>query len=611
MALVIVGTAKAEVVDTAKLLQPIDPHLNQDFGYAVAISGTNAVVGAPESALQPGVGYVYSKFGTNWIFQQKLVPVQATTNSLAGISVSIDGDRLALGAPGFNTNLSNADPGVVYIYQQTNGVWGQQAQLFAPDGQRADKFGVSIALSGLSIVIGSSFHNDLGETNNGSIYVFDLTDAGWQLSTKILPNDLTNSSFFGQRVAMSGNTLIACASSSLVTVGNFLLTSPGAAYVYTRTNVTPFFAPWSLQQKLLPNDFTDGGGFGYSVALDGDTALIGAPFTTEGGAVFAFNRIGNVWTQQTQIVSSDLTNGDNFGFSIALQGTRAVIGAEGKNSNNIVGLGAAYVFAETNVFIDTNVFTTNNTVLVQTNTFTDTNAFAPTNALTPPTFLAQSNLFIDSSVFASNNVVAATNELALTNGVGTTNSGWTEQQELLPLQTANNFEFGFSVGIGAQGILVGTPAAQIGRGTGAAYMFGSSESILSIVSATASPPAILTPRNHLFVPVTINVVTTGSNVTCRIISVTSNQPDVGIGPNADAPDSIITGDLTVLLRAEGTDNVNVDRVYNILVACTDQFGNVVTTTVPVIVPHTLGTVTINTGSIFTNTALFPNVLLGP
>ncbi|MGZ4964539.1 MAG: hypothetical protein ACXWC8_18440, partial [Limisphaerales bacterium] len=71
------------------------------------------------------------------------------------------------------------------------------------------------------------------------------------------------------------------------------------------------------------------------------------------------------------------------------------------------------------------------------------------------------------------------------------------------------------------------------------------------------------------------------------------------------------GDLTVLLRAEGADNVNVDRVYNIVVASMDRFGNVATTTVSVPVPHTLGTVAVDTGSIFTNTALFPSVLLGP
>jgi hypothetical protein len=400
------------------------------------------------------------------------------------------------------------------------------------------------------------------------------------LTAKITPNDLTNNSFFGQRVAMSGNTIIACASRSLIPVGNFFFTSPGAAYVYTRTNVTPYYFPWNLQQKLLPDNFTDSGQFGYSVALDGDTALVGAPFTSEGGSVFTFIRNGNVWTNQTQLVPGDRTNGDNFGSSIALQGSRAVIGAAGKNSNNITGLGAAYVFTQTNVLFGTNFFAFTN-ALAQTNTFADTNVFAPTNAF------ADTNIFAPTNVFPPTNAIATTNELVETNLLAQFNAGWIEQEELLPLQTSDNFEFGFSVAIGNQGILVGTPAAPINRGTGAAYVFGSSESIVSIVSATASP-SILTPPNRLLVPVTINVVTTGSNVISKIVSVTSNQGDVGVGINADAPDSIITGDLTVLLRAELPDNVNVDRVYNVLVESMDRFGNIAMTTVPVVVPHTLG-----------------------
>lgn len=638
LALAMVTTAKAQVVDTQMLLQAPDAHRFQDFGYSVAVSGTNAVVGAPESALQPGGAYVYSKFGTNWIFQQKLVAIQASTNDLAGISVSIDGTLLAVGAPGFNTNLSTADFGSVYIYTLTNGVWSQQARLTAPDRQRADKFGNSVALSGLSIVVGSPLRSDFGATNNGAIYVYDLTGAGWQLSAKILPNDLTNGSFFGQRVAMSDNTLIAGANLSIIGNTNFFFIGAGAAYVYTRTNVTPFFAPWNLQQKLLPNDFRNSGQFGFSVALDGDTALVGAPFTTEGGTVYAFVRTGSVWTNQALLTPSDLTNRDDFGFSVALQGTRAVIGAVSKDSNNITALGAAYVFTQTNVptglnvimatntpsstnvFAGTNIFAPNNPLvatnalantnifaptnaLVQTNAFTnplvqtnvlaDTNIFAPTNPLVQTNVFANTNIFATTNPFPSTNAIVATNELpqtnlvAQTNETGATNNGWIEQQELRPLQTAKNFEFGFSVGTGTQGILVGAPAAPIGRGTGAAYIFGSSEELLSIVSATASP-SILTPPNRALVPVTVLIVTTGSNVTSKIVSITSNQPDVGIGPNADAPDAIITGDLTALLRAELPDNVNADRVYNLLVKCTDEFGNIATTTVQVVVPHTMG-----------------------
>jgi hypothetical protein len=230
LTLAFAGSTRADVVDSERLLQPLDPHRFQDFGYSVAINGSNAVIGAPEAALRVGAAYVYTKNGSNWVQVQKLVPIQASTNDLVGISVAIDNDLLAVGAPGFDPVPGNANPGAVYIFQQTNGVWFQQARLTAPDGQRGDRFGVSVAMSGGSIVVGSSFHSDFGATNNGSIYAFDFTAAGWQLAAKITPNDLTNNSNFGQRVALDGNTLIAGASNSLATTGLVTTVTPGAAY---------------------------------------------------------------------------------------------------------------------------------------------------------------------------------------------------------------------------------------------------------------------------------------------------------------------------------------------------------------------------------------------
>jgi hypothetical protein len=709
MLAMLVGSAKAEVVDSEILLQPPDPHLNKAFGYSVAINGTNAVVGATEDAMQIGAAYVYSKFGSNWVFQQRLVPAQAGTNDLVGASVAISGNLIAIGAPGFNTNSSTALPGAVFTFGQTNGVWSQQAWLFEPDGQRGDRFGTSVAItgSGQTIVVGSSFHSDFGATNSGAVYVYDFTGIGWQLAAKIVPNDLTNNSFFGQRVAMSGDTLVIGANSSLIGNTNFPFITPGAVYIYIREETNQFFRPFVLQQKLLPPDLRNGGNFGFSVAISGDTALVGAPGATNGGTVFAFVRNNSlVWTQQTQLIASNTVPGDNFGFSVGFQGVRAVIGAPGAASNDLAGVGAAYVFTQTNVPSSASLFTATNPVttnpfapavaIAPTNVIADTNQFASantsaqsnavadTNVFTPPTVVAPTNVIASSNFFTSANVTAQSNSLANTNifapssaparttvltgtnaatpatvvaqsnavantnavafptanvvtnviaqptNVGTAsafvgstnvfsasnilagtglvqttvngqtnivitqanetaqaNDGWVEQQELRPLQQSANFQFGFSIGIGTSGIIVGTPSAQINRGNGAAFVFESSESIVSITSLRATPPILLT-QNRLFVPVTVTVETTGPNVTSRIISVTSNQADVGRGANADAPDSIITGDLTVLLRAEGNDNVDFDRVYNIVVEATDQFGNFAIAAVPVIVPHSLG-----------------------
>jgi hypothetical protein len=501
-----VGNIRADVVDSEMLLEPTDPHGAQNFGTSVAISGDTAVIGAPEIAGRIGAAYVYTNGGSNWIQSQKLVPLRATTNDLAGTSVAVDHDLLAIGAPGADLNPTTALPGFVYLYQRTNGVWFEQLRVNAPDAQRADRFGASIAISGQTLVVGSSLHSDFGSTNSGGIYVFDFTSLGWQLTAKLVPNDLTNSSNFGRSVSISGDNIIAGAGS---------ITSGGAAYVFARRADTNFFIPvWQFDQKLLPSNPINGEQFGFSVAMDGDSTFVGAPFAQSGGSVYAFVRKATNWTQQTEIVSSNLTNGDHFGSAVAILGNRAVIGASAKASNDVSGLGAAYIFEQ-----------------VETN--------------------------------------------------------WVEEQELLPLQSSKDFGFGFSVAVGTAGVLVGTPTATITNGDGAVYAFTSSQSVVTIDSALASPPALV-PQNHAMIPVTISVKTTSTNVTSKIIDVFSNQPVIGFGGSATSPDWVITGDLTLQLRAEAADLPDVERVYSILIQSTDNVGNSTTTTVnvPVVTQNT-------------------------
>ena len=117
----------------------------------------------------------------------------------------------------------------------------------------------------------------------------------------------------------------------------------GAAYVFTRTGTT-----WSPQAKLTAADAAMNDQFGRSVSLSGDTALIGAPGKTVAwsggvGAAYVFTRSGDSWTQQTRMVASDGATLDNFGWSVALSGTTALAGAWQKTVDGKVQAGAAYV----------------------------------------------------------------------------------------------------------------------------------------------------------------------------------------------------------------------------------------------------------------------------
>jgi hypothetical protein len=130
---------------------------------------------------------------------------------------------------------------------------------------------------------------------------------------------------------MSGDTFVAGAPAQ------------GVAYVFVRNGDV-----WNLQQELTPSDGTTSDEFGSSVALSGDTAVIGAPgnnsVSAVPGAAYVFVRKNGAWTQQRKLTASDGVKGDLFGGSVAVSGDTAVIGASNKSINSNVGQGAAYVF---------------------------------------------------------------------------------------------------------------------------------------------------------------------------------------------------------------------------------------------------------------------------
>jgi hypothetical protein len=161
---------------------------------------------------------------------------------------------------------------------------------------------------------------------------------------KLTAIDGTADDLFGISVALYGDTAV---------VGAFWadaagVTDSGAAYVFTRSGTT-----WTQQAKLVASDGAAYDYFGRSVALAGDTAVVGAyaadaAGATNAGAAYVFTRSGDSWTQQAKLVASDGTLNDLFGISVALAGDTAVVGAYLADAAGVSNAGAAYVFALAN-----------------------------------------------------------------------------------------------------------------------------------------------------------------------------------------------------------------------------------------------------------------------
>jgi hypothetical protein len=195
--------------------------------------------------------------------------------------------------------------------------------LLGQDGAVQDYFGWSVALDGDTALIGTLYGPGSANADQGAAYVFVRNGTTWTQQKKLTANDGLAFAQFGTAVALDGDTALVGAPDHQ-RLPSFLTT--GAAYVFVRNGTT-----WTQQAGLLANDGDGGDQFGAAVALDGDTALVGAPnnaVTVGGqGAAYIFTRNGTSWTQRQRLLASDIAPDDHFGNAVALSGDKALIGA--------------------------------------------------------------------------------------------------------------------------------------------------------------------------------------------------------------------------------------------------------------------------------------------
>ena len=317
------------------------------FGWDTAISGDDVVIGARgdqvNGNLWQGSAYVFTRVGAAWTQQAKLTASDGVDQDLFGQSVAMSGDTVLIGASWCNLG-ANPNQGSAYVFTRSNGVWAQQAKLTADDGATNDEFGTSVDLVGDSAVIGA-WYDDVGSNNNqGSAYVFARSGSTWTQQAKLTSPSGDPGDLFGVAVSHFGDTAVIGA--YLQEIGP--ITDQGSAWVFSRIGST-WIGP---DLKGIASDGAAGDQFGISIAVSGDTAIVGARAddigaNTDQGSAYVFVRSGSTWVQQAKLTAFDGTTSDNLGFSVAVSGDTAVVGAYqddvGANSNQ----GSAYVFVRT------------------------------------------------------------------------------------------------------------------------------------------------------------------------------------------------------------------------------------------------------------------------
>lgn len=258
-----------------------------------------------------------------------------------GYSLSVSGETAIIGTPQDNTFGANS--GAAYIFIRTAGVWSQQAKLLASDGAAGDFFGYSVSISGDTAIVSAHLDDEVFPSS-GSAYVFVRSGTVWTQQARLNPSDPANGDLFATYVAVHGNTaLVGSSSDDNANGGN-----AGSAYVFIRTGTV-----WSQQAKLLASDGAASDAFGIAVAIENDTALIGAVGNdpgalTEAGAAYVFLRSGTVWSQQAKLTAADAVAGDDFGRFVALSNDTALVGAA-MDDNVGSNSGSAYVYTRSGV----------------------------------------------------------------------------------------------------------------------------------------------------------------------------------------------------------------------------------------------------------------------
>jgi uncharacterized repeat protein (TIGR01451 family) len=305
----------------------------------VSVSADTALVGAPfddtGGGADAGSAHAFVRSCVVWIPQQQLLAADGAPNDRYGTAVSVSVDSAIVGAP-LDDTTGGVDAGSAYIHVRSGTVWAPPQKLMAPDEQGGDQLGASVALAGDAAFAGAPFDDNVN-TDTGSAQAFVRQGTTWSARQKVLLQAPADSSYFGYSVALAGDWLAVGAVGSYTTVGD---AGAGSVFIFERTGST-----WTERQMLIAADGEMGASFGRSVALSGDTLVIGATGDDSyTGSAYVFVRAGGTFTLQQKLLASDRAVEDLFGESVSVSGDTVAVGALKGDSPVGADLGTVYVF---------------------------------------------------------------------------------------------------------------------------------------------------------------------------------------------------------------------------------------------------------------------------
>jgi len=305
-----------------------DQGSSANFGVSVGISNDRVVVGAKGHNASNGAAYLFERNAggaENWAQVAKLTAGTAGTLTF-GNAVAISGETVVVGAENANT---------AHIFERNHGgadSWGQSATITGSDTTSGDQFGGWVDISRDTVAVGAVWAENGGYAH-GAVYVFERNVGGadnWGEVAILSADDAADSHQLGTRVSIDGD---------VVATGAPQGGSQGTVYLFERNEGGA--DNWGQVARLAA---LDGAELEFGVAVSGATVILGASADdTQGfgsGAAYLFRRTGETWAEELKVDADDTAQGDSFGFSLAMDGDLAVVGAWRAEMQK----GSAYVF---------------------------------------------------------------------------------------------------------------------------------------------------------------------------------------------------------------------------------------------------------------------------
>lgn len=316
------------------------------FGATIAVSGDTLVVGARQfgfgdpTVTAPGAAFVFRRTPAGWLQEAQLLGPAGSVSSLFGFSVAISGVTIVVGAPSDSSgsavdpnDKSKANAGAAWVFVRSGSTWSQQAYLKAPNIRAGSRFGSSVAIDGESLVVGATDESssatgvggdelDESAPYRGAAFVFERSGVLWTKTAYLKRADPGNG-MFGLSAAIAGN---------VIAIGAY---GGKPVTVFSRPAVG---APWVLEASLMKTEPSDDR-FGNALALSGETLVVGdvgesTATLPDTGAAYVFRRSAGTtnWSQEAHLVAQTRKEEIGFGGSVAIVGQTIVVGAASDSS---------------------------------------------------------------------------------------------------------------------------------------------------------------------------------------------------------------------------------------------------------------------------------------